>query len=76
VQCAYLYVAEDRGNAGSAEIRLPVARLKTPGQTIADDPVLFINGGPGGDAGLDAGSINSWWWYVDNSAWMRKRRRV
>ncbi|MFM9845255.1 MAG: alpha/beta fold hydrolase [Dongiaceae bacterium] len=72
-QCAYLYVAEDRGNAGSAEIRLPVARLMTPDQTVADDPVLFINGGPGGDAGLDAVSIESWWWYVDNSAWMRKR---
>lgn len=72
-QCAYLYVAEDRGLAGSAEIRLPVARLKTPDQAVADDPVLFINGGPGGDAGLDAGSIETWWWYVDNSAWMRKR---
>ncbi len=72
-QCAYLYVAEDRGNADSAEIRLPVARLKTPNQTVANDPVLFINGGPGGDAGLDASSIVSWWWYVDNSAWMRKR---
>ena len=72
-QCAYLYVAEDRGDAGSAEIRLPIARLKTPDQKAADDPVLFINGGPGGDAGLDANGIENWWWYVDNNAWMRKR---
>jgi pimeloyl-ACP methyl ester carboxylesterase len=72
-QCAYLYVAEDRSGASGSEIRLPVARLMTPGQTVGNDPILFINGGPGGDAGLDAKSIEDWWWYVDNTAWMRKR---
>jgi pimeloyl-ACP methyl ester carboxylesterase len=71
--CAYLYVAEDRAAADSGEIRLPVARLQTLGRPVAVDPVLFINGGPGGDAGLDANGIESWFWYVDNTAWMQKR---
>jgi pimeloyl-ACP methyl ester carboxylesterase len=71
--CAYLYVAENRADPRSAELRLPVARLQTPSQRIADDPILFINGGPGGDAGLDERGIKDWWWYVDNTAWMRKR---
>jgi len=71
--CAYLYVAENRADANSAELRLPIARLKTPGQTTAEDPVLFINGGPGGDSGLDAQGVENWWWYVDSTAWMRKR---
>ena len=73
VDCAYLYVRENRGDPGSAVLRLPVARLKTPGKTVGADPVLFINGGPGADAGLDANAMENWWWYVDNTAWMEKR---
>jgi len=71
--CAYLYVAENRSDPSSAELRLPVVRLKTPDQAIAEDPVLFINGGPGGDSGLDATGVKNWWWYVESTAWMRKR---
>jgi pimeloyl-ACP methyl ester carboxylesterase len=71
--CAYLFVAEDRDDPATAELRLPVARLVTPGEAAADDPVLFINGGPGAAAGLDANGIETWWRYVEATGWMRRR---
>ena len=73
VDCAYLFVLENRSDPDSDVLRLPVVRLRTPGKTVGKDPVLFINGGPGADAGLDANGVDNWWWYVDNTPWMQKR---
>src|SRR5262245_65820010 len=68
VDCAYLFVLENRSDPDSDVLRLPVARLKTPGKTVGKDPVLFINGGPGADAGIDANGLENWWWSVGHTA--------
>lgn len=48
VFCGNLVVPEDRANASSPLIRLAVARFKTPSAHPAADPIIFLQGGPGG----------------------------
>lgn len=48
VRCGYLTVPEDRTNPSSPKIRLAVAIFKTPSATPAPDPIIFLQGGPGG----------------------------
>ena len=48
VKCDSLSVPEDRTNPASAKIHLAVAVFKTPSPTPAPDPVIFLQGGPGG----------------------------
>ena len=48
VICGNLVVPEDRANTQSPMIRLAVARFKTPSTHPAADPIIFLQGGPGG----------------------------
>ncbi|MGH2514367.1 MAG: alpha/beta fold hydrolase, partial [Ktedonobacterales bacterium] len=48
VQCGYLTVPEDRSNPTGATIHVAVAIFKTPSANPAPDPVIFLQGGPGG----------------------------
>jgi pimeloyl-ACP methyl ester carboxylesterase len=48
VLCGFLDVPEDRSNPHSATIQLAVAIFKTPSATPAPDPIIFLQGGPGG----------------------------
>jgi len=48
VVCGFLLVPEDRTDPHSATIQLAVAIFKTPSATPAPDPVIFLQGGPGG----------------------------
>lgn len=48
VRCGYLAVPEDRANPSSSKIHLAVAIFKTPSATPAPDPVVVLQGGPGG----------------------------
>ena len=48
VRCGYLTVPEDRSDPTSHSIQLAVAVFKTPSHTPARDPVLFLQGAPGG----------------------------
>lgn len=48
VRCGYLAVPEDRSNPASHTIHLAVAIFKTPSSSPAPDPVIFLQGGPGG----------------------------
>src|SRR5579859_1210151 len=48
VRCGSLSLPEDRSNPASGKIRLAVAIFKTPSATAAPDPVIFLQGGPGG----------------------------
>jgi pimeloyl-ACP methyl ester carboxylesterase len=48
VRCGFLAVPEDRANPASHSIQLAVAIFKTPSHTPAPDPVIFLQGGPGG----------------------------
>lgn len=48
-ECGYLRVAEDRGDPGSRLVGVPFAIVHNAKRT-ANDPVLFMTGGPGGRA--------------------------
>lgn len=48
VFCGNLVVPEDRANAHSPMIQVAVARFKTPSAHPAPDPIVFLQGGPGG----------------------------
>ncbi|WP_245985121.1 alpha/beta fold hydrolase [Streptomyces tateyamensis] len=49
-RCGFLEVPEDRAHHGGRTIRLAVAIIPAASATPAEDPVVFMEGGPGGDA--------------------------
>ena len=55
VECGYLVVPEDRADPDSRTIRLAIAVLPARSDAPAPDPVVYLEGGPGGSAleGLD-----------------------
>jgi pimeloyl-ACP methyl ester carboxylesterase len=53
-RCGYLLVPENRTEADSRTIRLAVAILPATSPDPAPDPVVFLSGGPGTSAILDA----------------------
>jgi pimeloyl-ACP methyl ester carboxylesterase len=50
VECGYVVVPEDREGDLNDTIRLAVAIFRSPSGTPAPDPVVFLQGGPGGNA--------------------------
>jgi pimeloyl-ACP methyl ester carboxylesterase len=50
VECGYLRVPEDRADPESPTIRLAVATFYHPDGDPEPDPVLYLEGGPGGSA--------------------------
>ena len=48
--CGYLEVPENRADPDSATIRLHVAVFGSTSDSPQDDPVVYLEGGPGGDA--------------------------
>lgn len=74
--CGHLVVSEKRGGWRSAELRLPVVRFKPQAADAPADPILFINGGPGGASGLDPETIFGWAYQIERTPWMRKREMI
>lgn len=56
VRCGYLIVSQDRNAPRGPTIRLAVAIFKSPRTHPAPDPVIFLQGGPGGRIVKDLGS--------------------
>lgn len=50
VDCGYLTVPESRSIANGTFIKLAVAVLRAPASNLQADPIVFLNGGPGGSA--------------------------
>jgi pimeloyl-ACP methyl ester carboxylesterase len=50
VECGYLIVPEDHNDPGSASLRLHVAVFKSVSANPEPDPVIYLEGGPGGSA--------------------------
>lgn len=50
VECGYLVVPEDRANPDSPQIRLAVAVFRSNNPDKAPDPLIYLEGGPGGSA--------------------------
>lgn len=61
VECGYLTVPEDRTDPDSQTIQLAYAILRPPGDDVQPDPVIYLAGGPGGNA---VGELPEW---VDTS---------
>ncbi|HLJ80265.1 MAG TPA: alpha/beta fold hydrolase [Ktedonobacterales bacterium] len=57
VRCGALTVPEDRSNPSGAKIHLAVAVFKTPSVTPAPDPIIFLQGGPGGRIVQDVAQV-------------------
>ncbi|NDJ75328.1 MAG: alpha/beta hydrolase [Chloroflexi bacterium] len=60
IDCGYLIVPQDRAEPGGVEVELAVAILYSTGPTPAPDPILYLEGGPGGSAltGVDAWAVS------------------
>ena len=59
VTCGYITVPEDRSNPHSNIIQLALAVYHSTSPNPAPDPVVFLQGGPGGEAvSLSAGSFS------------------
>jgi pimeloyl-ACP methyl ester carboxylesterase len=50
VRCGYLTVPEDRGQPGGKTIRLHVGVFKSQSPNPQPDPIVYLEGGPGGHA--------------------------
>ncbi len=48
VECGYLIVPEDRAQPGGKTIKLAVARFRSNSAKPAPDPIVYLEGGPGG----------------------------
>ncbi|HJW82980.1 MAG TPA: alpha/beta hydrolase, partial [Anaerolineae bacterium] len=48
VECGYLVVPEDRAQPGDKTIKLAVARFKSDSSRPEPDPIVYLEGGPGG----------------------------
>lgn len=60
-RCGYMVVPENRQRAESRTIRLPVVILKAAQGDVRREPILYLDGGPGGRAYLgDQLEIDSW----------------
>lgn len=64
VDCGTLTVPEDRTGGGERTVELAVAILRTPSADPAPDPVVYLNGGPGG-----VSLATHWFWVTAPGEW-------
>ncbi|MFC1641712.1 alpha/beta fold hydrolase [Myxococcota bacterium] len=50
MQCGYVEVPENRGEPNRGRLRLAVAIAYSPATDVAKDPIVYLEGGPGGQA--------------------------
>jgi pimeloyl-ACP methyl ester carboxylesterase len=50
VECGYVTVPENRARPRGSRVRLAIARVRSPAPEGAASPVVFLAGGPGGEA--------------------------
>lgn len=49
MRCGWLVVPEDRAEPDGAEVRLHVAIFESPDPDAPEDPIIYLDGGPGGE---------------------------
>ncbi|MGF6228476.1 pimeloyl-ACP methyl ester carboxylesterase [Inquilinus ginsengisoli] len=76
VECGTVTVLEDRARPDGPLIRLRVATLRRFDRDVRPDPLLFISGGPGGPAGLDAKGLSNWASAIEHADWLAARPLV
>jgi hypothetical protein len=68
--CGTVTVPENRDKPDGATVTLAVAILSTPDKLGDAPPVLYLEGGPGGAAGLDPDGIARWWQLIARNDWL------
>jgi pimeloyl-ACP methyl ester carboxylesterase len=75
-RCGILHVPEKRtATATPRELGLRFAVLGH-GTPAAADPIVYISGGPGEAAQIDAASIGFWWSWMEREPWLHNRDLV
>jgi pimeloyl-ACP methyl ester carboxylesterase len=74
--CYRLSVPESRAGRSTVTLELPVVVISVPETRKREDPVVYLAGGPGDGAWLDADRIGFWWEFVANNAWVNERDLV
>ncbi len=74
--CGTVIVPENRDKPDGATVTLAVAILSTPDKLGDAPPILYLEGGPGGAAGLDPDGIARWWDLIARNDWLQKRKLV
>ena len=75
-RCGILHVPEKRDGVGAS--RQLGLRFAVLGHTASaeTDPIVYISGGPGEPAQIDAASIATWWSWMDREPWFHNRNLV
>ncbi len=74
-RCGVLTVPERWGAAQSRGLRLRFVVFRG-GAGGALDPIIYLAGGPGEPAQIDAASIGYWWDWTSRTEWLRQRDLV
>jgi pimeloyl-ACP methyl ester carboxylesterase len=74
--CGTLVVAERYKDAKSRPLNLRFVVFEGTGSAHASDPVIFISGGPGDPAQIDARGVGKWFSWVSRAAWLGERDLV
>jgi pimeloyl-ACP methyl ester carboxylesterase len=56
--CGWLVAAADRDDPAAGEVRLPVVRVRATSPDAQPDPVVFLDGGPGGHTLAQIGDLH------------------
>lgn len=77
-RCLRLYVPENRTQPGSRDLALAVVVLPPDGAAagVEPDPILYLAGGPGYGAGIDAAGIDGWLSWRADVPWLLGRTLV
>ena len=75
-RCYRLSVPESRAGRSDLTLELPVVVISLPETRKREDPVVYLAGGPGDGAWLDADRIDFWWEFVADNAWVNERDLV
>jgi pimeloyl-ACP methyl ester carboxylesterase len=75
-KCYRLNVPESRSGRSELTLDLPVVVISVPAARKRDDPVIYLAGGPGDSAWLDADRIGFWWEFIADNAWVNQRDLV
>ncbi len=72
VRCGRVVAAEIPGLANGRFVSLPFVVFQS-GKGRDEAPLVFLHGGPGEPAGIDAEGVTRWWTLIDQSEWMRRQ---
>ena len=75
-RCYHLNVPESRSGRSNLTLELPVVVISVAETRKREDPVVYLAGGPGDGAWLDADRIDFWWGFVADNAWVNERDLV